>query len=219
MKIFEYMASGRPILASDTPANREILSGNEAYFYEPDNAQDLAGKIKQIMTNSQDLELKVDNARKKVEEYTWRKRAESILEFMKSEAKKFGASCFLFDEDRKLVLLQKRDNNAPMFPNKWGFFGGGLEGKETPKDGLIRELKEEIGIAFREDEIIPLWDEFFPKYNVHRNLFVIKKWIPESEIVIGEGEGVKWIPIDEVLEYDLSDFARKDLERFLREKI
>src|SRR3989344_5205241 len=82
MKIFEYMASGRPILASDTPANREILSENEAYFYEPDNAQDLASKIKQIMTNPPDLELKVDNARKKVEEYAWTKRAGKILEIM-----------------------------------------------------------------------------------------------------------------------------------------
>ena len=60
----------------------EILSENEAYFYEPDNAQDLASKIKQIMTNPQDSELKVDNARKKVEEYAWTKRAGKILEIM-----------------------------------------------------------------------------------------------------------------------------------------
>ena len=84
MKIFEYMAALRPILASDTPANREILSENEAYFYEPDNAKDMADKVKFILTNPTDLKLKVDGARKKVEEYAWSKRAKSILEFMKN---------------------------------------------------------------------------------------------------------------------------------------
>ncbi|OGF69621.1 hypothetical protein A3H65_03995 [Candidatus Giovannonibacteria bacterium RIFCSPLOWO2_02_FULL_45_14] len=219
MKLFEYMASGRPILAADTPANREIVSENEAYFYEPDNPKDLADKISKIMTNPPDSKLKIDNARRKVENYTWSKRAQNILEFMKLDARKFGAACFLFDENKNLILLQKRDGNTAMFPNKWGFFGGGLEGNETPKEGLIRELKEEIGLTFREDELIPLWDNFFAEYNVQRSLFVIKKWIPESSMIIGEGEGVKWIPIDEIFEYDLSDFARKDLERFLRENI
>ena len=83
MKIFEYMTSGRPILAADTPANREILSENEAYFYEPDDAKDLADKIKHLLTNPPDLKLKVDNARKKVEQYTWAKRAEAILAMMR----------------------------------------------------------------------------------------------------------------------------------------
>lgn len=219
MKLFEYMASGRPILAADTPANREIVSENEAYFYEPDNPKDLADKIEYILTNPPDSKLKVDNARAKAENYTWSKRAQKILEFMELVDKKLGSACFLFDENRKLILLQKRDNKAEMFPSKWGFFGGGLENGETPKEGLIRELKEEIGVVFREDEIIPLWDRFIEEYNLHRHLFVIKKWIPESEMKLGEGEGFKWIPIDKVLEYDLSEFSRKDLERFIQEKI
>ena len=88
MKLFEYMAAGRPILAADTPANREILSENEAYFYEPDNARDLADKIKYLLTNPQDLELKVDNASKKVENYTWANRAQKILEFMNENEKR-----------------------------------------------------------------------------------------------------------------------------------
>jgi len=83
MKIFEYMASERPILAADTPANREILSEREAYFYEPDNVRDLANKIQQIMTNPEDAKLKIDNALAKAREYTWSRRAQKILEFMK----------------------------------------------------------------------------------------------------------------------------------------
>ena len=83
MKIFEYMAASRLILAADTPANREILSENEAYFYAPDDSRDLAEKIKHILTNPSNPKLKVDNARKKVEEYIWSRRANKILEMMR----------------------------------------------------------------------------------------------------------------------------------------
>ena len=85
MKLFEYMAAKRPIIAADTPANREIISENEATFYEPDNASDLASKIKYALTNPPELEPKVDNAFKKVQQFSWSNRAKDILEFMKNK--------------------------------------------------------------------------------------------------------------------------------------
>lgn len=85
MKLFEYMAARRPIVAADTPANREIVSENEAIFYEPDNPRDLAEKIKYVLTNLPELELKVDNAFKKVQQFSWSNRAKSILEFISAE--------------------------------------------------------------------------------------------------------------------------------------
>lgn len=82
MKIFEYLASERPIIASNTPANREILSDSEAYFYEPDDPKDLAEKIKYVLSNPTDAQSKIDAASKKALQYTWTKRAKDILEFM-----------------------------------------------------------------------------------------------------------------------------------------
>ena len=45
------------------------------------------------------------------------------------------------------LLLQQRDNtpNLP-FPGAWNFFGGHIEEGELPKDALIRELTEELGV-------------------------------------------------------------------------
>ena len=52
-------------------------------------------------------------------------------------------------KDDDLFLAVKRNKNDILFPNAWEFPGGHLEDGETIKQGLARELKEEIG--FNED--------------------------------------------------------------------
>lgn len=82
IKLFEYMASGRPIIASDLPSLREVLNENNCLFAKPDNPSDFADKIKNTLENS-DLAQKVSKtALADVKNYTWQKRAESILNFL-----------------------------------------------------------------------------------------------------------------------------------------
>ena len=46
-------------------------------------------------------------------------------------------------------LLQKRDNKKEIFfPNIWGAFGGTIDRGESPRDGMKRELKEELNLNF-----------------------------------------------------------------------
>jgi glycosyltransferase involved in cell wall biosynthesis len=81
LKLFEYMAAGIPIVASDLPVFREILKNNEsAIFFEAGNAEALANGIKQIL-NSEDLVKKlINNAKKIAQNYTYEKRAVKIYE-------------------------------------------------------------------------------------------------------------------------------------------
>lgn len=83
LKMFEYMASQKPIVASDLPSIREVLNENNAVLVEPDNPQALAQGIQKVL---QDLEL-ADKISKQayidVQNYTWEKRVKKILEFIK----------------------------------------------------------------------------------------------------------------------------------------
>jgi 8-oxo-dGTP pyrophosphatase MutT (NUDIX family) len=47
-------------------------------------------------------------------------------------------------------LLQLRDDKPTIhMPDHWALFGGSLEPGETPADGLVRELEEELGFQAR----------------------------------------------------------------------
>ncbi|MEK6963903.1 MAG: NUDIX domain-containing protein [Nanoarchaeota archaeon] len=48
--------------------------------------------------------------------------------------------------DRQL-LLQLRDDHAPTRKNLWSFFGGSIEGSESPLEAAVREYKEELDIV------------------------------------------------------------------------
>ena len=83
LKMFEYMASGVPIVASDLPVIREILNENNAVFVEPDNTKSLMQGIKKVLTNKELADKLKTQAYQDVQNYTWQKRAEKILKFIK----------------------------------------------------------------------------------------------------------------------------------------
>ncbi len=82
LKLFEYMASGRPIVTSDLPSLREILSEKEAVFFKPDDLADLALKTKELLANPILAEQLASNALQKVQNYTWKKRAKQAFDFI-----------------------------------------------------------------------------------------------------------------------------------------
>lgn len=83
LKLFEYMASRRPIVSSDLPSLREILTGQEALFFEAGNPEDLARAVKEVVQNQKLADQLSRNAYLKVKDYTWSKRAEEIINAIK----------------------------------------------------------------------------------------------------------------------------------------
>jgi len=81
LKLFEYMASKRVIVASRLPSIKEVLEDKKnAILFEPDNPKDLADKIKWCLEN--DTTTIVKQAYKDVQEYTWDKRAGKIINWI-----------------------------------------------------------------------------------------------------------------------------------------
>ena len=79
LKLFEYMASGRPIVASDLPSLREILrDGENAILVEPGNPQALVAGIERIKNGAALGERIAAQALQDVQAFTWARRAERL---------------------------------------------------------------------------------------------------------------------------------------------
>ncbi|MEN9621729.1 MAG: hypothetical protein RLZZ67_163 [Candidatus Parcubacteria bacterium] len=82
MKLFEYMAARKPIIASDLPSIREIVDGTRAFLCKAGDSKDLAIKIQESLRDKAEALRKADLAYGTVLGYSWKIRAEKIVEFM-----------------------------------------------------------------------------------------------------------------------------------------
>lgn len=82
MKLYEYMASCRPIIASDIPSIREIVDESSAVLVKPDDAKALAHALENTVRAEHIGEDLAKEAYKKVLDHTWDKRARRIMDFM-----------------------------------------------------------------------------------------------------------------------------------------
>lgn len=81
LKIFEYMAAGKPIIASDLPAIREILThGETALLCTPDDSDDWIIALEKLRNPKMRNKLGIKGRNEFMNNYTWRKRAENIIE-------------------------------------------------------------------------------------------------------------------------------------------
>jgi glycosyltransferase involved in cell wall biosynthesis len=79
LKLFEYMAADRAIVASDLPAIREVLTHDEnAWLVTPGDSAALAAGIRQLAADPRLRQRLGNAARAAVAEYSWQRRAERL---------------------------------------------------------------------------------------------------------------------------------------------
>lgn len=82
LKLFEYMASGTPIVASNLPAFGEIVDdGRSALFVPPSAPAGLSRALRHLQEDPELGKRLSQQARQDVARYTWQERARSILAF------------------------------------------------------------------------------------------------------------------------------------------
>ncbi len=79
LKMFEYMASGRPIVATDLPSVREVLNEDNAVLVKPNDATDIARGILWLFNEPDSADKIAQNAYEIVKNHTWEKRVAGIL--------------------------------------------------------------------------------------------------------------------------------------------
>ena len=115
---------------------------------------------------------------------------------------------FIIDKKGK-VLLQKRSANKKMWPNMWDVtVGGHVDSNEFGRQALIREVKEELGIDIKDDDIKYLIGStsINKKENIidkhYNECYLITKEIDIAEIDLQKEEvsEVKYFTKKEILE-------------------
>lgn len=106
------------------------------------------------------------------------------------------AGVLLVDRSGRL-LLQERDEHAPIDPERWGVCGGHLEPGERPEVGARRELAEETALDLPGDALAPFAtiEVYHPHYgSVDRlHLFAAGVDLADADIECREGRRIVFV--------------------------
>jgi glycosyltransferase involved in cell wall biosynthesis len=82
LKVFESMAAGLPLVASDLPSLREILDETQARFFPPGDARALATALRELLADEPARRAMAGAMASAAPAHTWDRRAERILTWM-----------------------------------------------------------------------------------------------------------------------------------------
>lgn len=94
---------------------------------------------------------------------------------------------------------------------QWECNGGSILAGETSLDGIIRELKEEIGLEFTKKEAIYLKTVKSTRHPNFKDLWLFRKDIDVKDVKFADGEaiGAKWVSIDKFMQmYNNGEIVR-----------
>jgi 8-oxo-dGTP pyrophosphatase MutT (NUDIX family) len=119
-----------------------------------------------------------------------------------------GFGCVLLVDAHGRLLLQERDEHAPIDPDRWGLPGGHLEPGEDPEAGAYREVEEETGVRLEPGSLerFDTFEIFHPSYgSVDRvHLYVARVDLTDADIDCHEGRQIVFVDPDLARHLDLT---------------
>jgi 8-oxo-dGTP diphosphatase len=126
------------------------------------------------------------------------------------------AQVVIFDRYARLLIYLRDDKPDIPFPGHWDFFGGHLEGGETPEQALVREVEEELGVTLKE------WKLFRTYVCTEGDAYPNGKYIywtridqAVDELTLREGQMLKSIEPEERSQFQFANIFGRILEDFV----
>ena len=123
----------------------------------------------------------------------------------------------LIEQQGRLLICQRR--RGDLFEFQWEFPGGKLRPSETPRDGLARELREELGSTGRVGPRIYRTRYRYREYGsgVEISFFRVSQLFPVPRNLCAER--MVWSPLEDLPRYDFLPADRALVARLARREL
>jgi 8-oxo-dGTP diphosphatase len=110
-------------------------------------------------------------------------------------------ACALIDADGRVLIAQRPEGKG--MAGLWEFPGGKIETGERPEDCLIRELKEELGIAVKEACLAPFAfaSHGYTDFHLLMPLYLCRRWEGTPQPL--EHSALKWVRPRDLAQYPM----------------
>lgn len=118
------------------------------------------------------------------------------------------ADCVILTKENR-ILMQQRPEDWLSHPGVLNLFGGHVEDGETVLDGLVRELREELGAVVNPEDVVFV-GAITEEWTDHTELVHVHFWHDRHGTITGcyEGEAVEYDTVQEALEHPkIMDYA------------
>ncbi len=111
------------------------------------------------------------------------------------------AACALVDADGRVLIAQRPPGKV--MAGLWEFPGGKVEPGERPEETLIRELREELGIAVQEACLAPFTfaSHSYTDFHLLMPLYLCRRW--EGQAAALEHSALKWVRPRDLCDYPM----------------
>ncbi len=120
----------------------------------------------------------------------------------------------LIEQDGR-ILVARRKAGVP-FAHFWELPGGRLQDRESPRDCVVREVKEETGLTVWPEERLGIFEHEYPEFTVEIHAFICR--VIEGEAQPLDSQAIAWVAWDEIQEFRFPAANEKIFAEALRRK-